>query len=69
MRSSAKRSTGFNGRRLRANLQRYGRAMAALAVGGVDRAAVERFGLGLKEPYERSDGLGRLQRNAIAPIS
>lgn len=29
--------------------------MAALALAGVDRAAVERFGLGLKEPYERSD--------------
>ncbi len=57
MRSPAKRSTGFNGRRLRANLQRDGRAMAALALAGVDRAAVERFGLGQKEPYERSDGI------------
>lgn len=69
MRSPAKRSTGFNGRRLRANLQRDGRATAALALAGVDRAAVERFGLEPKEPYERSDGLGRLPRHAIAPIS
>lgn len=49
-------STGFNHRRLRSNLLRNAAALDALAELGIDRAFIEERGLGMKEPYRRTDG-------------
>lgn len=48
---------GFNARRLRANLLRSDAAMSALSALGIDRALVERVGLGIKEPYVTANGV------------
>ena len=48
---------GFNARRLRSNLLRSRPAMDALEELGLDRAVVERVGLGMKEVYVTASGL------------
>lgn len=49
-------STDFNLRRLKSNLTRSASAMRLLAEMGVDAAAVDAVGLGMKEPYVRANG-------------
>lgn len=48
--------TGFNHRRLLANLMRDPKALAGLAELGLDRAFVEERNLGIREPHRRGDG-------------
>ncbi|WP_242121939.1 hypothetical protein [Sphingomonas lacusdianchii] len=52
----SRRSTDFNFRRLRSNLIRNPAAMARLSAMGFGADLVEALGLGLKEPYRRTDG-------------
>lgn len=56
MARTAPEKPGFNERRLRSNLLRNDRAMSVLAMAGIDPALVEAIGLGMKEPYDRTDG-------------
>ncbi|WP_294352340.1 hypothetical protein [uncultured Sphingomonas sp.] len=56
MTAAARSQIGSNFRRLSSNLHRNPKAMAMLAAMGIDEATVHLVGLGMKEPYRRSDG-------------
>ncbi|MFZ2995537.1 hypothetical protein [Sphingobium sp.] len=56
MTSTSRSQVGSNFRRLVNNLQRHGRAMAYLDSIGIDAHLVQSVGLGMKEPYVRSEG-------------